>query len=389
MKVLILTTALGGGHNSAARAIARGFDSLGVENTVLDFYEYIDPLLKEAASTGYLFSINSLSLIRGFASDLYDFNEKRKDVGDFSISKLQTLVLASELKKFIFSYQPDVIICTQVYAAQVISLLKEKGVTNALSIGIVTDFTVQIYWTDTQGLDYIVVPSDRLSYQLAQRGISRERILPIGIPIDPKFQNRTAQQEARRLLKLNPDKKTLLVMGGSMGFGGLDKYVSAMDRCALPFQILVVCGNNTKLLQKLKKMDFEHPIECYGFTDQVPLMMDASDAVVTKPGGITTSEALGKGLPLILISPIPGMEERNAEFLVNSGVALYVSKTFPIDEAISLMFSFPDRLRHLRECVGMLSHPCAAEELCRFCISKTVGLPASQSGEEPPKPIQI
>ena len=263
------------------------------------------------------------------------------------------------------------IICTQVYTAQVVALLKSSGCTKAFSIGIITDFTIQTYWQDTLELDYIVTATSQLEYQLKQRGIPPQKMLSFGIPIDSKFKNRTPTAVARRSLGLSENLPTMLIMGGSMGFGKIDNEIKELDLLDFEFQSIVVCGNNKKLFNKLMSLQTMHSFQVYSYTNQIDLMMSAADLIVTKPGGVTTSEALAMGLPIVIVNPIPGMEERNAEFLCAAGAAISVTKTFTLAEAVSMVLRYPQNKLRISQAAFALSHPDSTLTLCGF-IEKQV-----------------
>lgn len=367
MKILILTISLGQGHNSVANCIAKQLNLMGQENIIIDMYEYISPLLKEIMSRGYLFTMDSAAKLRPLAKEVYHLNENRQiDSDELSISSIIKHFQASELRKFIDHYRPDVIICTQVYTAQVVALLKGSGCTNAFSIGIVTDFTIQTYWQDTLELDFIVTATSQLEYQLKQRGIPPQKMLPFGIPIDSKFKTKMPTAAARRSLGLSESLPTMLIMGGSMGFGKIDDEIQELDMLDFDFQCMVVCGSNNKLFNKLTSIKSAHCFQIYSYTNQIDMMMSASDLIITKPGGVTTSEALVMGLPIIIVNPIPGMEERNTEFLCATGAAINVTKTFTLAEAVSLVLHYPQNKQRLSQAALSLSQPDSTLTLCSF-----------------------
>lgn len=370
MRVMIITTPLGQGHNSAAKAISKYFMEKKVETVTIDLYEYIQPKLKEIVSKGYYFSMKSASLVKDLATDIYDLNEKRDITSEYSLTRIKNRLLASELMKFIGEYGPDFIICTQVYAAQVVDVLKEKGMIKALAVGIITDFTVQTYWEDVEHFEYIVVGSERLENQLQKRGITMDRVLPFGIPIDEKFSIKKGKENARSSLGLEQDRKTILIMSGGMGFGNIEKYIAEIDQSKLNVQMIVVCGSNKRLYEKVQKIQTVNPVLKLGFTDKVELLMDAADCILTKPGGITTSESLAKGLPMIMIDPLPGVEDRNVEFLLNNGASLMVSKTFTIEDSLHLLFDWPQRLESIHTAISSIAKPDSTKNLCDFLINK-------------------
>lgn len=363
MKVLILTITAGQGHNQAAKTLCEYLcKHHGVQADILDTFEYINQGLKEIVSRGYLMSAKRLSKIYGKA---YRLAEKR-DSDNGYIMRATSSIMAKKLIKYVEEYNPDVIVCTHVFAAMLVTDI-EKSLNHTIkTVGIVTDFTVHPYWEETK-LDYYVTANEFLTNQAVKKGINKSCVLPLGIPIDPKFASSLKKEEARERLEIE-DKRTVLVMSGSMGYGKVGRMVKQLDNSDMDFQIISVCGNNQKLKKQIDKMKKKHKIYNYGFTDKVNIMMDAADCIITKPGGITTSEALAKGLPMIIANPIPGQEDRNVEFLMNNGAALKVSSTFTVDEAIYQIFTNQTRLKQLCEICGVLGKPYSTLEIVDLCL---------------------
>lgn len=373
MKAIIITTPLGNGHNAVAQALSTYLTEQHVENVVLDLYENIQPLLKDIISKGFYLSMKSLTLVKDLASDIYDLNQKRDVTSEYSISHVQNQMLASKLNKVIAEFNPDLILCTQVYAAQVVDVLKEKGKITATAVGIITDFTVQSYWEDVEYFEYIVVGSELLSYQLKNRNIQPERVLPFGIPIAEKFSVKRSKEEACFLLGIDARPKNVLIMGGGMGFGNIDKYIEEIDKSDLDLQMIVVCGNNKNLYKKLHVKSTLKKMVVLEYVDNVDVLMDACDCILSKPGGITTSETLAKGLPMIMINQLPGVEDRNVEFLLNNGAALFSSKTFSIEEALHILLESPERQQTIQAAMKSLARPHSTKNLCDFLIKKIAG----------------
>ncbi len=352
MKVLILTITTGQGHNQAAKTLSEYLEkNPGVQAETLDAFEYINQGLKEIVSRGYLMSAKRLPKIYGKA---YRMAEKR-DSDNGYIMRATSSIMAKKLIGFVEEYDADVIVCTHVFAAMLVTDIQKKFQRNIRTVGIITDFTVHPYWEETE-LDYYVTANEFLTNQALKKGIAENKVLPLGIPIDPKFIDCCDKAQARTMLGLE-DKRTVLVMSGSMGYGKVAGMVKKLDSSDMDFQIISVCGNNPKLQKRIDKMKKKHKIYNYGFTDKINLMMDAADLIVTKPGGITSSEALAKGLPMIIANPIPGQEDRNVEFLMNNGAAFKVSSTFPVDEAIYQMFTNDIRMSQLKGIAKVLGKP--------------------------------
>jgi len=364
MKALVLSVRAGYGHHSTGQAVMRELEQRGFVCEMLDTFEYINPHLANSISDGYLFSTKYLSEAYGKAYSLLDKREER--YGRRSLMTILSKIVSNKLKEYFDDYQPDIVIGTHSYACLLMTYLQEKGIITCKTYGIITDFTVHPFWEST-GIDYYVTPDALLNQQMGKKGIPEEKILPYGIPIKEKFYQKQNQKEARKALGIK-DKTTVLVMMGSMGFGNMEKNLRALDTLKLDFQILCVCGNNEKMKCSLEEIEWSKSVYVYGFVDNVDVMMDASDCIITKPGGLTTSEFMAKGLPAIILNPIPGQEERNMEFLVNNGAAMMVTPTFPIDEAVYELLKYPWRVELLKESVARLGKPDATKRLCDFMI---------------------
>lgn len=368
MKVLILSNTAGQGHRSTAGALKEMLTSRGVECRVLDTYAYTDPVRYKIIDRGYLVATARIPKIYGLA---YGAAERmRKRVSMYSPVNIDNSVLALKLKRYFErEFNPDVIVCTHVFSAQVVNVMKAKGWIDIPVIGIVTDFTLHPFWEDVTHIDYIVIASELLTLQTIKRGIPKEKILPLGIPISPKFCRHIDKKEARRQLGIDPDKTTVLLMSGSMGYGNIARTLEKVDKVDADFQILVVCGNNKSAKRRVDSIKTRKPVYSYGFVHNVDVMMDAADCIITKPGGLTTSEALAKNLPMIMINPIPGQEERNVEFLLNNGLAISTSKTFPVDEALYQLFMYPQKLQNMISNIRLVGKPNATKDLTDFILS--------------------
>ncbi len=362
MRVLILTVTAGQGHNQVAKSLCEYLRAEGIEALSVDALEYINPVLKESVSQGYLMSTKRLPKVYG---KVYRMAEKRDLEGkDSRFIKITNSILAKKLVGFVEDFHPDVIVCTHVFAALLVSYVANKIHENIKTVGIITDFTIHPYWEDTDN-DYYITANELLTNQARKKGLGTEKIIPTGIPINPKFAQRLGTREARDALGI-ADMRTVLVMSGSMGYGKLEKMIEELDSSELDFQIISVCGHNEKLKRNIDKMELHREIHNFGFTDKVDVLMDASDCIVTKPGGLTTSEALAKGLPMIMANPIPGQEDRNVEFLLNNGAALKVSPTFTVDEAIYQLFTNETRRRNIDEIVSVLGRPNSMRDFVEF-----------------------
>lgn len=364
MRVLLMSITAGEGHNAAAKALASAFRGRGHECLLVDAYKEIDTRLYGIVSRGYLFSVSAMP--RAY-SGVYTHLEKRKrNSYRRSVTRLFNRALSGRIKRIIEDFSPDAIVYTHCFCGVLLDVLREREGLSPLVFGVLTDFTMHPYWEECLRTDYVVVAGEASVFSAERKGFRREQILPFGIPTRAEFQEKTEKSEARRLLGLAEDRLSVLLMGGSMGYGDLKSSVMRLDALSLPLQTVAVCGNNEKAERELCGLSTKKPLSVYGFTDKIALLMDAADVIVTKPGGITSSEALLKRLPLLLTEGIPGIETRNAELLLNSGAAIRLSETYPIEVAVRALLENPVRLRAMQDCIDAVRRPDAAESFCRF-----------------------
>lgn len=364
MKVLVLSITAGQGHNATAKAICAYLESIGCEAEMLDTFNYVSRILGETVSKGYLITASKAKLAYKSAYRLAELRKKSKS--DVSPTRATGTMMAKKLLGYISDYDPDVIICTHIFAGIILDVLKEKRETRAKCIGILTDFAFHPYWEEGLNLDYVVTPNELLTAQAMKKGFTKEQVLPLGIPIHPKFSKSVTKEEARARLGLDLTKRTVLLMSGSMGYGHIESTVNTLDAVPHDFQIITVCGNNAEAKARIDAMRTKKRILNFGFTDKVDLLMDASDCIITKPGGLTSSEALAKCLPMIIVNPIPGQEDRNTEFLVNNGAAMAVTATSPLDEVLYQFFVDPRRSEIMREAIKLISKPESTKDICEF-----------------------
>lgn len=365
MKFLIMSVRAGYGHHSTGKALIEYFTNAGHECEMLDIFDYINPLLGNSIQDGYLLSTKYLSTYYG---RIYGkLTEKDEPYNKHSITALLSNVVSKKLRQFVYEFGPDAIIGTHSYAGVVMTILKKNKVISCPTIGIVTDYTVHPFWESTV-LDYYVTPDELLSWQMQKKGIDKNKLLPTGIPIRPQFSVKLAKEEARKQLGIK-NKETILLMMGSMGYGDVSDAVQILDDFAVDFQVLCVCGSNEKLKAILEGKKYKKDIYIYGFVNNVDIMMDASEIIISKPGGLTTSEAFAKNLPMITMNPLPGQEDRNTDFLVNCGAVVAVNERFDLCEALNIIFNCPWRLQHMHESVSRIGKPNATRDLCDFIIN--------------------
>ena len=335
-RVLIFYVNPNSGHHSAALAIEEAFHQLypNVEVAVLDFMKYGNPVVAQLMMKSYK------SLIKrspGTWQYLYDNPKVLQNTERFR--NMTTRFNLNRIRKVITDMKPHAVICTQAIPCCALAYYKRKKNMSFPLIGVSTDFATHSYWFHDEVNRY-VVPSEREKVRIVSRGISEKLVRDFGIPIHPKF---LIKHEADLLIeKFGIDEKmfTILIMGGSQGLGRLDEVVKRISRIPAAFQLLIVAGTNKSLLKDLngyqKKGKYQRYIRVFSHVDYIDELMEISDLVVTKPGGLTSSEAMAKNCPMILINPLPGQEKQNAEYLVSEKVAVLVEEQ---EELIQLITS--------------------------------------------------
>lgn len=366
MRVLLFTVTAGGGHNATVKALACALEERGVETKIVDTYRTAGRFLYHLIDKGYLFVIAHLRRPYGF---FYRRAEKRRgDSFHRSAGDKPSRSLTKKFKAIIDDFAPDVIVSSHVFPARCLDFAKEKYGVDTKMLGIVTDFGVHPYWEEALRFDRLTVPCDALIDEAKRKGFREEQILTTGIPIHPKFARALEESEAKVKLGLDASLPTLLLMNGSMGSRSLISSLRRLDKMEERFQIIVVCGNDKKTLRRIMRKTWVHPVLSFGFTDQIPLIMDASDVIITKPGGLTTSEALARRLPLISFAPIPGHEARNDELLSKEGVAISCSKKSALPDAVRKAL-LPEVREEMLAAIDRIRKPNAVEDLCNEILA--------------------
>lgn len=318
-RVLLLSEAFGTGHTMAAEAIKEGAKLLKPdwEFRVIELGANLSPHLSQWIAQFYMKTLQYSPKLWGVVYRKGKYQPLRPAY-EFLLHRL----LYNQIKQVLEAYKPDFVVCTHPFPSAVISRLKRAGLELPLYT-VITDFGMHGAWISS-GVDQYFVPSMKVREQMMQLGVPGDKIQVTGIPTHPKFWIKKEKSAVRAKLGL-ADQPTLLCMGGGMGIGLSEALLSTIALFQNRLQILFVAGKNRALYQMLEeRSEFRHPnFHLYGFVDFVDELMDAADLLITKPGGVTCSEAIAKGIPMILLDPIPGQEEDNLEYLLEQrlGVA--------------------------------------------------------------------
>lgn len=351
-KILIFYGSYGGGHLSAAKNIRdyieKNYSDSQVE--LVDCVEYVNKLFNKLTTKAYKdFSKNA----RWIWKHLYYDSES----GSLSrICNTINRLMAIKLNRLIQEFQPDLIISTHPFSSQMCAILKEKGKLNCKVATILTDYAPHNQWlVKSEFIDYYFVAQQGMVDDLVSRGVNKDKIHVTGIPLSSRFLQSYNKQKILEDYGLTSDKNTILFFaGGEFGFGK-DKTFNRLKAIIdnLPnLQVVAVAGRNEKMKERfdelVKTTRTESNVKILSFTNQVPELMSVSDLVITKPGGLTTTESLASGLPLIIIDPLPGQEEENAEFIENSGAGIWVKDSDNIESILLDIFNSPTKLEDMK-----------------------------------------
>src|SRR5215218_5050462 len=366
-KVLLLSASAGAGHVRAAEAIEKAFnqakDAGSREVHHLDVLNYTNKLFRHLYSKAYIHLVNKMPEVPGWFYDKLDKpwkNERRR----LALDKLNTRPFVKLLRE----YQPDLIVCTHFLPAEIVSWLKAKERLASRQVIIITDFDVHAMWLVHHYERYFVALEEARVY-LEALGIPPGKITVSGIPIDPVFALKKDKQEMRARHGLAPDRTTILLSAGGFGVGSVDALVNSLLPLNHRAQIVAICGRNEELKKRLTRLaarakpDATVTLKPFGYTKDMDELMAASDLVLGKPGGLTTSEALAKGLVFVIVNPIPGQEERNSDHLLESAAAIRCNNLPTLSYKLDQLLGDPARFKSMQANSRRIGHPNAANEI--------------------------
>lgn len=365
MNVLIFSVSIGNGHDQVAQTLRNEFirqdNSCRVK--IINTISYISPILDKVILDSYL---NILKFYPKAWGKLYEQTNRLDPIID--INDIANRLLSSKFRKTAVNFDPDVIICTHSFPAAIMSSLKQKKKVDRPLISIITDFNIHSSYIN-ENTDYYVIPHENLTYIMESFGVNREKVLPFGIPIRRDFAEVHEREGLLEKLDLE-DKHSILVMGGGLGLGKINNIVRAIDNYMDNIQIIAIAGRNNRLEAKLKSLSTKNKLVVYGFVNNIHELMELSDCIITKPGGVSTAEILSREKPLVIFSPLPGQEYENAEFLLNSGAAVTTSDVRKIPILIDQIFSSEVRVKCFMEMAGILKKPHSAYNVVHFLADK-------------------
>jgi len=331
--VLLLSEGFGSGHTQAAYALAVGLRALdpGISTRVIELGKFLNPVLGPLIVSAYRKTVSKQPKLVGIVYR----RQYKKSLNRFTQLALHR-IFYTHTSQVISQLKPDLIVCTHPVPSAVVSRLKRLGL-NVPLYTLITDYDAHGTWTSSEVNKYLVSTA-LVKKKLTDRGIPSSRIEVTGIPVHPNFWETHDKAELQAQFDLKP-MPTVLIMGGGWGIMYSDNLLEYMTRWRDRIQIIFCVGSNDKAREKmLADPHFQHPnIKVLGFTKEISKLMDVSDLLITKPGGMTCTEGLSKSIPMLFYEPIPGQEEVNCEYFVESGFGEMLVSTETIDKWFGLI----------------------------------------------------
>lgn len=365
-KILLLHISENSGHQKAAIALEKAIKMIepGSEIRNIDSFNYTNPLVERVIHRTYMGVIKNRPEVWEY---LYDNPKVFR-----SLRRLRDLIHrfnSGKLKALLEEFRPDAIACTQAFPCGMIADCKASFGLDTPLIGVLTDCYPHSYWF-FDAVDYYIVNSDTATEIFVEHGIPRDKVRVYGIPIDPKFADNVDARQVRSKYGLDDSIPAVLVMGGGQGIGPIAELVNELNRIKHPIQMIVVTGSNSKLLEWLerKKYSLRMKTVALGMATNVDELMSVSSVIITKPGGLTISESLAKGLPIVILNPIPGQEAKNSEFLLKNGAAVKANNAPDAALLTEALVTQKYKLEQMRSNAARLAKPNSSTDIARLIL---------------------
>lgn len=372
MKILIFYASYGGGHLKAAESIneciLNNYKDKNIEVELIDCMKYVNKAIEKMTTAAYREMAKKMPWAWG---KIYNDSQK----GPLAhISSRSNKIMAIKLLRLLREKQPDLIISTHPFGSQMCSYLKRKRKINAKIATILTDFAPHSQWlVGSDYTDYFFVAHDKMKSYLLSQNIEENKIFVTGIPLSNKFLCKYDRNDVLKNFELKDNKFNILFFGGGeFGLGKtrtveifeeFSKFAKSRD-----FQVIGIAGKNEKMKLAFENIvrenNCEENVKVLEFTNKVPELMSISDLVVTKPGGMTTTESLASELPMIIINPIPGQEVENAEFLESKNIAIWIRKDDDVNEVLKNLFGSPTKLKEMKQNTKLLANINSTRDIC-------------------------
>jgi len=366
-RILLMYITKVSGHRQATVAIQQTLKQLNpfVKAPTVNGFGYTYPILEKVVNQAYMSVIKTTPKIWDYVYD----NPKVVKNSQF-IKKFLHKTSYEKLDKLFKRHEPHTIVCTQAFPCGMAAGYKIERKLKTKIIGVLTDFAPHSFWIN-EGVDYYIVPSLEAKERFIKKGVSSDSIKVYGIPIRAKFATQLAKQPIAKELGLDASLPTILVMGGGQGLGPIKSIVKSLIKIEMNFQIVVLAGTNKKIVSNLNKSveKTNKKVLVFEFMPNVDKLMELATLIITKPGGITTAECLAKGLPMVIVDPIPGQEMRNTDFLIKKGVGIRIDETNDVGEEVELLLKSPERLAVMSKAAYENSYPHSTLDIAKLILN--------------------
>jgi processive 1,2-diacylglycerol beta-glucosyltransferase len=369
MKILIATVTAGAGHLQAAAALEEAWRRLRPRDTVLklDVLDYTSRLYRKAYVEGYVKLVEHAPEVWGLLFRKTDNPALTRRITRVrrTLAQLPTERFTRELKRF----SPEAVLCTHYMPLEIMGRIQSRrgGKPGPFVVSVVTDFEAHALWMEPV-VDLYCVAAEETKGRLVARGAASEKVLVTGIPIASKFAAPLEETGIRKRMGLRDDLPVLLVLSGGFGMGPVAAIVREINKLEAPVQIVVVCGRNEELRQELALLERRHPTHILGFVTNMQEWMAAADLILSKPGGLTSSEAMALGKPMLVLDPIPGQEAANSDFLLEHGAAAKANRVEDLPFRLRQLLG-SRKLADMARAARALGRPNAASDICREVAS--------------------
>ncbi len=373
-KIIIFYASYGGGHLSASKAIQNYINNNydDVETELIDCMKYVNKTIEKVSTTAY----KEMARKAPWAWGKLYFDSQKGPLAQIS-TRANTL-MAIKLSKLLKEKRPDLIISTHPFGCQMCSYLKRKGKIDTDIATVLTDFKSHIQWiVGSDYINYYFVANESIKNELIAKNISPEKIFVTGIPISEKFSLSYDKKEILENLNFEENKKTILFFGGGKLGLGKTKTIEIFKNVVKSFentQIIAISGENDSMYSAFHEIitsnNRENNIKLFKFTDKIPEIMSISDIVISKPGGLTSSEALASYVPMIIINPIPGQEEENAIFIENNNAGYWLRKHDNIVPVLNSILNDDNKLEIMKENTKKISKRNSTKNICEILFNK-------------------
>jgi processive 1,2-diacylglycerol beta-glucosyltransferase len=363
-RILLLYISEHSGHHCASIAIEQALKSLepSVETLNINCFNYTNPILEKIINRAYMSVIKTKPEIWDYLYDNPDVvkgtQKLREMIHRFNTGKLNTLI---------GEFKPDAVVCTQAFPCGMIADYKKSLGLNMPLVGVLTDYAPHSYWI-YNNIDNYIVPSPETGKKLIENGIDPDKIKVYGIPVDPKFNQPVDVESVCKRMNLDSGVARILIMGGTQGLGPIKEVVRLLDKSHLQAQVIIVTGTNKRLFKWLSRCRFRKTTLVLPYAPNIGELMGIASFIITKPGGITTAEALTKGLPMLIISPLPGQEAMNTKFLLREGVAVKAQNPEDVVVLLEELLYNKNKLKAMSDRALSLSKPDSAVNISKLVL---------------------